>query len=101
MESLSDRSRTLITMALEEDFGAEGDISARASLEPGRRGRARIEARQPGIVCGLALVEAVFRQVAAGRELQIRLTPVQGFSAFSQCRQCIEFGNGLRRCLEQ
>jgi len=73
MESLSDRSRTLITMALEEDFGAEGDISARASLEPGRRGRARIEARQPGIVCGLALVEAVFHQVAAGRELQIRL----------------------------
>ncbi|MCB1046767.1 MAG: carboxylating nicotinate-nucleotide diphosphorylase [Calditrichaeota bacterium] len=72
MNGPSARSLTLIDLALEEDLGRVGDITARACLVPGRRGRARIEARQTGVVCGLELVRAVFMRLADGRPLEIR-----------------------------
>lgn len=72
MHSLSERSRTLVALALEEDLGEHGDITARACLPDGRRGRARIEARQAGVVCGLQLVNAVFQAVAGGAPITVR-----------------------------
>lgn len=61
---------TLMMLALREDFGVDeapwitGDVTAMACINEDATGRARIEARQQGILCGLPLVEAVFREVA-------------------------------------
>lgn len=50
----------LLQLALEEDLGP-GDVTSRIVVAPQRRGRAVIEAREPLVVCGLDLAEAVFR----------------------------------------
>ncbi len=66
---------TLVMLALREDFGQDGppwipaDLTATACMPESARGRARIEARQDGVLCGLPLVEAVFREVAGEEEL--------------------------------
>ncbi len=66
---------TLVMLALREDFGQDGppwipaDLTATACMPETARGRARIEARQHGVLCGLPLVEAVFREVAGEEEL--------------------------------
>jgi nicotinate-nucleotide pyrophosphorylase (carboxylating) len=66
---------TLVMLALREDFGQDGppwipaDLTATACMPESARGRARIEARQDGVLCGLPLVEAVFREVAGNEVL--------------------------------
>jgi nicotinate-nucleotide pyrophosphorylase (carboxylating) len=70
----------LIELALDEDLGPAGerlDLSAEACLPPGARGRAWIEARQPGVVCGLPLAEEVFRRLGDGT-LVLRRRAVEG-----------------------
>jgi nicotinate-nucleotide pyrophosphorylase (carboxylating) len=52
----------LVELALSEDIGS-GDITTRISISAGAEGRARIESRQPLVVCGLAVAEEVFHQV--------------------------------------
>jgi nicotinate-nucleotide pyrophosphorylase (carboxylating) len=52
--------RDLIELALEEDVGP-GDVTTTLLVPEERSGEAVIEARQPLIVCGLAIAEAVFR----------------------------------------
>jgi len=59
----------LVALALSEDVGT-GDITTRLSIPAEARGRARIEARQPMVVCGLAVGEEVFRR--AGRDVAYR-----------------------------
>ncbi len=56
------RWRPLLEQALAEDLGP-GDLTSELVVDPESRGEARIEAREPLIVCGLAVVEAVFRAV--------------------------------------
>ncbi len=51
--------RPLLEMALAEDIGP-GDVTSRISLSESARGRARIEARQDLVVCGLPLAVEVF-----------------------------------------
>ena len=53
-----------LAAALEEDLGP-GDVTTAALVEANRRARALILARQPGVVCGLPLVEPLLR----GRDL--------------------------------
>jgi nicotinate-nucleotide pyrophosphorylase (carboxylating) len=52
----------LIQMALREDFG-DGDHSAMACLDPHTQARARIVAKEEGVVAGLALAQLVFYEV--------------------------------------
>ena len=52
----------LVEMAIEEDVGA-GDLTTELVVDAERLGQARIEARAPMVVCGLAIAEAVFQQV--------------------------------------
>ncbi|HEY5657059.1 MAG TPA: carboxylating nicotinate-nucleotide diphosphorylase, partial [Myxococcota bacterium] len=52
--------RDLIELALEEDVGP-GDVTTTLLVSEERSGEARIEAREPLVVCGLAVAEAVFR----------------------------------------
>jgi len=54
----------LVRLAIEEDVGP-GDATSVLVVEPGRRGAARIEARQHLVVCGLPVAEAVFRELGA------------------------------------
>lgn len=52
----------LIARALEEDVGA-GDLTTRAVVEPGRRARALVVQKAPGVLFGLDVAEAVFRRL--------------------------------------
>jgi nicotinate-nucleotide pyrophosphorylase (carboxylating) len=52
--------RPLLELALAEDLGT-GDVTSELVIAPGRRGRARLEAREPLVVCGLELARAVFK----------------------------------------
>lgn len=52
----------LVERALAEDVGS-GDVTSDAILEPGAAGSALVVARQPLVVCGLDVAEAVFAAV--------------------------------------
>lgn len=54
--------QTLLELALAEDIGP-GDVTSRLVIAPSARGTARIEARQPLVVCGLFAARAVFERV--------------------------------------
>lgn len=53
----------LIDLALAEDLGDRGDITAQCFVPAGHRSRGRIVARQPLVVCGTAIAAAVFARV--------------------------------------
>ena len=68
-----------VRAALLEDIGS-GDISA--SLIPAtRRSRARVISREPGILCGSAWVDEVFRQLDPGLSLRWHLADGDRVSA--------------------
>jgi nicotinate-nucleotide pyrophosphorylase (carboxylating) len=52
----------LLQLALEEDLGP-GDVTTPLVVAAEQRGAAVIEAREPLVVCGLAVAEAVFRSL--------------------------------------
>ena len=52
----------LLDLALAEDVGT-GDVTSDVVIDAARRGRGRIEARQPMVVCGLPIAREVFRRV--------------------------------------
>ena len=52
----------LIARALEEDVGG-GDLTTEAVVEAGTRGRGEIVQKEPGVVSGLAIAEAVFERL--------------------------------------
>jgi nicotinate-nucleotide pyrophosphorylase (carboxylating) len=53
-----------VTRALAEDVGLR-DLTAEAIVGPGRRARARIEQREPGVLYGFDIAHAVFRRLDA------------------------------------
>jgi nicotinate-nucleotide pyrophosphorylase (carboxylating) len=59
-----------VRLALAEDLGRGGDITSAAVLGARATGRARFNAREPGIIAGLPLAKAAFRLV--GRGVQFR-----------------------------
>jgi nicotinate-nucleotide pyrophosphorylase (carboxylating) len=71
-----ERWSPLVEMAIAEDVGP-GDLTTSVVLdtdhERQRQGQARIEARSPMVVCGLPIVEEVFRQIDS--DLETRLEP--------------------------
>lgn len=52
----------LLELALAEDVG-DGDLTSALVIDAGRVGRGRVEAREPLVVCGLEIAEAVFRRI--------------------------------------
>jgi len=58
--------RRAVSAALEEDLGAAGDVTTRATIPPGRRGRATFVAREPMTVAGLAVAAEVLHRVDPG-----------------------------------
>jgi len=61
----------LVRRAIDEDLGP-GDVTTGLVVEAGRRGAARIEARQRLVACGLAVAEAVFRELDPGASFEAR-----------------------------
>lgn len=57
-------ARRIVRLALEEDIGT-GDVTCRWVLPEGHRSRARVVAKQTGILCGISLVPLVFQELAA------------------------------------
>ena len=61
----------LVRLALEEDIGA-GDVTTAATVPPGRRAVARIVQKAPGVIYGLDVAEAVFRQLDPAVQVERR-----------------------------
>lgn len=61
MIELAEEIEELVARVLAEDLG-EGDITSEATVPSDARGRARIVQKQPGVVCGLAVVAEAMRQ---------------------------------------
>jgi len=65
MEALSaDEIRRVVQVALEEDIGS-GDITTLAAIPPAANAKAVMLAREPMVVAGLPVAEAVFREVSS------------------------------------
>jgi nicotinate-nucleotide pyrophosphorylase (carboxylating) len=58
----------LVELALREDLGS-GDVTVRHFTDPTRRNCARIVARQPGVLAGIATATEVFRRVDPALEV--------------------------------
>ncbi|MCC6952072.1 MAG: carboxylating nicotinate-nucleotide diphosphorylase [Phycisphaerales bacterium] len=56
----------LIDLAHDEDLGAGGDVTSAACLSPATPGRARIIARAPGVISGLAALPIIMPRFAPG-----------------------------------
>ena len=54
--------RDLIKQALAEDIG-KGDATSKLTVPPDAEARARIDQKEPGVIAGLDVAEAVFREV--------------------------------------
>ncbi len=54
-------AKPLLTVALREDLGREGDITTQAFLPPNEIGTVKIVSRQVGVVAGLPLAETVWQ----------------------------------------
>jgi len=78
----------LIDLALAEDIGP-GDVTTRALVDPARRGRARIVARERGVLAGIPVARRLLRRVDPGLRLYQALadgSPVQPGSVVAAVR---------------
>jgi nicotinate-nucleotide pyrophosphorylase len=57
--------RHLIETALAEDLADGPDVTTAATIPQSARGVADVVSRQPGVICGLSVAEAVFDQASA------------------------------------
>ncbi|HEU5425104.1 MAG TPA: nicotinate-nucleotide diphosphorylase (carboxylating), partial [Nitrolancea sp.] len=60
-----DDVQRIVELALDEDIGL-GDITSQATVPPERQARGIFLAKSDGVVSGLRVAEAVFRQVDPG-----------------------------------
>lgn len=65
-----DDLQAVIGRALEEDVGT-GDVTTEAIVAPEARARATITQKQPGVIYGLHVAEAVFRRLDPGAEIEV------------------------------
>ena len=56
--------------ALTEDLGRAGDVTSAATIPASSQARARMVARQAGVIAGLALAEAAFHKLAPDIEIK-------------------------------
>ncbi|HVU18715.1 MAG TPA: carboxylating nicotinate-nucleotide diphosphorylase [Candidatus Didemnitutus sp.] len=71
MSLLTPRTLLLVDLALEEDAGL-GDVTSRAIFSDRHRSRARIEARQSLVICGLEVAAHVFSRVDPRLRISLR-----------------------------
>jgi nicotinate-nucleotide pyrophosphorylase (carboxylating) len=71
MALATDTLERLAYAAIAEDLG-EGDVTTEAIVDPDAHGAAEILVKEPGVVCGLAIAEAVFRAL----DSEVRFEPL-------------------------
>src|SRR3569833_2837943 len=74
----------IIDLALAEDVG-RGDITTEATVAPEAAATAEILQKQPGVLCGLPVVEAVF----ATLDERVRVTRTAEEGSFSRDRRVV------------
>ena len=80
----------LVRAALTEDIGA-GDITTEAAIPGDQRAEASIVAKEPCVVAGLPLVEAVFTQI--DRAIAVKLLVGEGDMVKEGARVCVLKGS--------
>lgn len=73
--------RPVVRMALAEDLGRAGDVTAAACVPEGSRMRARFAARQPGVAAGLACVRIALEEMDAGAAIAFNAADGETFEA--------------------
>lgn len=73
--------RPIIRMALAEDLGRAGDVTAAACIPGGARMRARFVARKPGVAAGLACVRIALEEMDAGASITLNAADGDAFGA--------------------
>ncbi len=68
-----DEIQRLVDLALREDLGELGDVTSAALLRPDEVGRAKIIARQAGVVAGTEIAARVFRTVDSSVRVEARV----------------------------
>jgi nicotinate-nucleotide pyrophosphorylase (carboxylating) len=61
-----------VRRALEEDLGRAGDITSAATLPKGAKAKAKLAARKPGVLAGLACAAEAFRQLDPSVEFRAK-----------------------------
>lgn len=74
MSHLPKGTAELIRAALEEDIGS-GDVTSEATVPAGRKARAHLIQKEPGVIFGLDLVEKVFSRLGSG---EVDRTVIEG-----------------------
>lgn len=65
--------RRLVRAALREDLSSRGDVTSRAVIDPRMRSRARLVAREEGVLCGGLLAVEAFRQMDRRARVRVRV----------------------------
>ena len=73
-------TNALIEMALHEDVAERGDVTSLATIPPATRICASITAKEPGVIAGLLLVQAVYEQVDSALSLEFHVQDGQKVS---------------------
>ncbi|MBI5778464.1 MAG: carboxylating nicotinate-nucleotide diphosphorylase [Planctomycetes bacterium] len=66
---------SLISIALKEDIGS-GDITTNTLIPTGHKSTAYIIAKEPGFICGLSLIAAIYKRL--GRNIRVSLKTRDG-----------------------
>jgi nicotinate-nucleotide pyrophosphorylase (carboxylating) len=61
-----------VRRALDEDLGRAGDITSAATIPAGTKARAKLVARKPGVIAGLACAATAFEMLAPSVEFRAR-----------------------------
>src|SRR5688572_3005296 len=88
--TLSGEVLAIIRLALAEDVG-RGDMTTEATVEPTARATAEILQKQAGVMCGLPVVEAVFREL----DPATRITRLVEEGSYSSERRAVARIEGL------
>jgi nicotinate-nucleotide pyrophosphorylase (carboxylating) len=73
--------RPIVRMALAEDLGRAGDVTAAACIPQGARMRARFTARKAGVAAGLACVRIALEEMDAGASITLNAADGDAFAA--------------------
>ncbi|KPF84680.1 nicotinate-nucleotide pyrophosphorylase [Brevundimonas sp. AAP58] len=73
--------RPIVRMALAEDLGRAGDVTAAACIPEGGRMRARFTARRPGVAAGLSCARIALEEMDAGASITFNVADGDAFEA--------------------
>ena len=86
--------QAIIALALAEDVG-RGDITTEATVDPASTALAEIRQKEPGLVCGLPVVAAVFAAV----DPRVQVTPLVEEGSSSDQRRAVARIEGPARAI--